>query len=347
MARIDRWKPYKYKVHKQKQNLTKRRESTAVERAFNSTANVVGISQSGVSRLVERVKERAEASGLSIDDPSLYDNDFGRAHREKNSRQAIKDGDSKAIMDSISVSTFENVMYEAGYSRKAPGFRPPLTEDEKQKRYKWALAHNPDLHEIGDNKGFNFRRVVYTDETPARAGDQRGIKRSWCCEGEEYHQDVKRAKIRPVCTLQFYGAFTYNENGPCHIYRKETNEMKHKAGIALKKDNEKRQQDCEVAVNAARRVLRSMNDLSIEQLPTSQRLLLITLLSPLLRSSHGQVTPQILMQMSMPGPGFELILLRTLSLLAVRKSAVGNSSLSGRSSHKSSSTDGLTMCPIL
>ncbi|KAF2002013.1 hypothetical protein P154DRAFT_521183 [Amniculicola lignicola CBS 123094] len=294
MAQINRRKPYKYKVHKERRYKTPRRELNPIQRAFavgatthgnasqRSTAALLGVEQGTISKLITRTKERAETSGLPLDDPQLYKDNMGRGrpelltqaqkdeiiritmqdcrYREQESKLAVNKGNFKGVMESISVSLFENVMYEAGYSRRKPGFRPPLTAAEKKKRFEWALAHNPNKDEEGDNKGFNFRRVVYTDETPARAGDQWGMKRAWCREGEEYHKDVKREKIRPACTLQFWGAFTYGEKGPCHIYRKEIKEMAIQAKKDLDKENVTRHQDREVKVAVARQVLWLMGD---------------------------------------------------------------------------------------
>ena len=151
-------------------------------------------------------------------------------------------------------------MYKARYGRRAPGRKPTLHDGQKACRHHWALDHNPDLHEVGDNKGFNFRRVVYTDETPARVGEQRGILRAWAKEDEVYHPHVKRPKIRNNCSLQFYGAFTYNAKGPCHIYNKETQEEKHKAEVALKEENQRNKLQREALVPQARAALREIGD---------------------------------------------------------------------------------------
>ncbi|KAF2030133.1 hypothetical protein EK21DRAFT_66159 [Setomelanomma holmii] len=58
-------------------------------------------------------------------------------------------------------------MYDAGYARQRPRWKPSLTQAQQQERLQWALAHNPDKYEYGDGLGFNFRDVVFTDETLA------------------------------------------------------------------------------------------------------------------------------------------------------------------------------------
>ncbi|KAL5374367.1 hypothetical protein PMIN02_012267 [Paraphaeosphaeria minitans] len=73
------------------------------------------VSKSGITKLIQRITQRAEEAGVSITDPSLYETQIGRGrpelltkeqkkqiiqittqdreHREKEPLQAIKDGD--------------------------------------------------------------------------------------------------------------------------------------------------------------------------------------------------------------------------------------------------------------
>ena len=65
-------------------------------------------------------------------------------------------------------------MYEAGYARRKPGWRPLLTPQQEE-RYEWPLTHNSNLHKEYDNLGYDFKQVVFTDETPARIGEEWGL----------------------------------------------------------------------------------------------------------------------------------------------------------------------------
>jgi transposase len=161
-----------------------------------------------------------------------------RAHREKESFQAIKDGDFNEILPDISITTFENVMYEAGYARRKPGWKPSLSPHQQKVRYEWALAHNPDLHEEYDNLGFNYRKVVFTDETPARIGEQRRLLRAWAKDDEIWDDDVRKERREPGTALQFFGAFRYNFKGPCHCYYHETQEEIAAGARALEWENQ-------------------------------------------------------------------------------------------------------------
>jgi hypothetical protein len=239
-ARIARRKPQNHKGCTSVAKKTLRRELRPCERAFAVGACIVGRStqeeeaayfpnaggQSTIQKVLSTVVKRAKEQNIPITSPSLYEDlphsgrpelltprqkraiikivTKDRAHREKEPFQAIADGDFKDIVPQMSITTFENVMYEAGYSRKKPGWKPPLTAKEEQERYQWALAHNPDLHCIGDGQGFNFRTVAYTDETPARIGEQRGMQRTWIRDGEQYDEGVKKDRILKYSQLQFY-----------------------------------------------------------------------------------------------------------------------------------------------
>jgi hypothetical protein len=98
------------------------------------------LTTSGHSKLLKKVRERADEACLPITDPSLYENQSRRGrkdllseeqkrhiveiatscrnNREKESWQAIADNDFEGLAPKISVSLFNNIMYEAGYSRR-------------------------------------------------------------------------------------------------------------------------------------------------------------------------------------------------------------------------------------
>ncbi|KAF2691771.1 hypothetical protein K458DRAFT_381609 [Lentithecium fluviatile CBS 122367] len=143
---------------------TPRKKLSPIKRAFaigaivlgnashNQVAKAIGVDQSGISKLVARIQAKADAAGLPIWDPILYENDLGRGRpellsqaqkdaiiriatqdcdrREKEPWQALAHGDFNELgLPALSISTFKNVMYEAGYARRALGFKPTLNKD--------------------------------------------------------------------------------------------------------------------------------------------------------------------------------------------------------------------------
>lgn len=298
MTYIKRRKSFKYKQDRVvKLNKTSRTELNLITRAFvvgavlasrdgyasaNALAGLMQRNQSNLSALIRRVAQHAKDGNFDIWDPILYQNELGRGRKEllspeqkkaiitivtssrenceKEAWQAIRDGDFLAIIPKISISTFENVMYEAGYARRRPGWKPKLTPEEIKSRFEWAKAHNPDKDELYDNKGFNFRLVCYSDETPARIGEQRGMQRSWQQDGERYDEDVKKDRITGYTQLQFYGCFTYNYKGPCIIYERETELEKFFNDEILKAENEERREAVSQHQTRARTALNLLNE---------------------------------------------------------------------------------------
>jgi hypothetical protein len=164
--------------------------------------------------------------------------------RENESWQAIKDRDFvNAGLPKFSVSLHENIMYNAGYARRRPGWKLPLNDKQKRERLEWALVHIPDKDEYDDSKGFDFTQVIFTNKTPARIGEEHGMQRVWCKDGEQYDEGVKRDRNRRACCLQFYGAFRYEYKGPCYTYFQETAAEKQLAEEALEKENKQRKHD--------------------------------------------------------------------------------------------------------
>jgi hypothetical protein len=269
---INRRKPFQYKKTRvQRVAKTPRTEIPPETRAFIAGAVLFGNAkqhtlaaalqrpQGTISKVLNRIKDKAESGGFDLWDPIVYENDIGRGrpelltrvqkdeiirittqdrnHREQEAWQAIQKRNFDAVAPNISVSTLENVMYEAGYKRRKPGWKPPLSPSQRRERLKWTLNHNPDRDEVGDGLGFDFRKVVFTDETPARVGEERGMIRTWARDDEVYADDVRHDRKPQDCCLQFFGAFRYDYKGPCHVYFQETKQEKEVAERALAAEN--------------------------------------------------------------------------------------------------------------
>ena len=129
----------------------------------------------------------------------------------------------------------------------------------KAARYKWALAHNPD----DPDKPFDPRRVIYTDETPAKVGAVRGFMRSWRKADETYHQDVTKERSKKFSELQFWGCFTYGMKGPCHVWFPEAEDEKKLASFLLAMENKARH-DLRLHLEAIARPALALLDTNID-----------------------------------------------------------------------------------
>ena len=85
------------------------------------------------------------------------------------------------------------------------------------------------------------------------------MQRAWFRPEEKYDKDVKHDRIQKYCKLQFYGAFTYNHKGPCHIYAQETKAEAQAAEVALTRENAERRKQATSAQYHARAALRAID----------------------------------------------------------------------------------------
>jgi hypothetical protein len=114
--------------------------------------------------------------------------------------------------------------------------------------------------------------VVFTDETPARVGEERGIIRTWARDDEIYNDDVRHDRNRRDCCIQFFGAFRYNSKGPCHLYFHETKEEKGVTEELLGLENAATQTSSNHAQRRARAALQELGEVDINLRTSTRRL---------------------------------------------------------------------------
>jgi hypothetical protein len=67
---------------------------------------------------------------------------------------------------------------------------------------------------------------VFSDEALILVGECRGIQNLSRTPDERYHPDVIERRYNNYSEAMFWGCFSYDYKGPCHIYYKETEEQK-------------------------------------------------------------------------------------------------------------------------
>jgi len=136
----------------------------------------------------------------------------------------------------------------------------------------WALNHNPDRYEVGDGLGYDFRCAVFTDETPARVGEERGMIRTWARDDEIYNEDVRHNRNRRDCCIQFFGAFRYDYKGPRHVNFHETQEEKQVAEELLELENAATRTSSNHAQTQARAALQVLREVDINLRTSTKKL---------------------------------------------------------------------------
>jgi hypothetical protein len=134
----------------------------------------------------------------------------------------------------ISASTVYRVLKTEGYSVCKQTVKPGLTMDMKKARLAWCLLHEHWTLE-------DWKNVIFTDETSVQMGGVRGKRRVWRKADEAYHPHVIKRRWKGFKEFMFWGAFSYDKKGPCHIWKNETAAEK-KARVAdLDERNAKRE----------------------------------------------------------------------------------------------------------
>jgi hypothetical protein len=104
--------------------------------------------------------------------------------------------------------------------------KPALTKDMKTKRWEFCIKY----------RHFDWRNVIWTDETSVVLGHKRGKSRVWRRAEEKYKKHCIKRRWKGRKEFMFWGAFSYYIKGPCHIWKDETAAEKK----AAKRDLEER-----------------------------------------------------------------------------------------------------------
>ena len=84
----------------------------------------------------------------------------------------------------------------------------------------------------------DWKKVVWTDETSVVLGSRRGSVRVWRNPAEKYHPQVIKRRHAGYSEFMFWGSFTYDRKGPCHVWKAETAKEKREATAWIDKINE-------------------------------------------------------------------------------------------------------------
>ena len=79
--------------------------------------------------------------------------------------------------------------------------------------------------------------MIFTDETAVQLGGTRGKRRVWRKPDEAYNKHVIRRRWKGFSEFMFWGAFSYDKKGPCHVWEKETAQEKKDRKDDLNKRN--------------------------------------------------------------------------------------------------------------
>lgn len=115
----------------------------------------------------------------------------------------------------LSQSTILRMLREMHYHPVKQTMKPGLTDTIKAARLKFALEHK-------DWTIDQWKDVIWTDETSVCLGQRRGKIRLWRQPAEKYDESCIRQRYKGFSEFMFWGAFSYDRKGPCHIWKAES-----------------------------------------------------------------------------------------------------------------------------
>lgn len=127
----------------------------------------------------------------------------------------------------VSPSSVWRCLKARGFRWVKPTVKPALTKAMKKKRLDFCHKY----------RNFDWRNVIWTDETSVILGHRRGSKRVWRRVDERFHNHVIRRRWKGVKEFMFWGAFSYYEKGPYHIWKDESAKEKKAAKADLEARN--------------------------------------------------------------------------------------------------------------
>lgn len=133
-------------------------------------------------------------------------------------------------LGTISSMTVWRILRKAGLKKTKPTRKPGLTEQMKLDRLEWCQRHAHWTLE-------DWKKVIWSDETSVVLLHRRGGYRVWRSSDERFVRSCIRERWKGYSEFMFWGCFSYDKKGPCHIWKPETKKEKEKAEKELEKLN--------------------------------------------------------------------------------------------------------------
>lgn len=131
----------------------------------------------------------------------------------------------------VSPITVWRVLRTAGLQKTKPTRKPGLTVAMRKARLEWCLAHAHWTLE-------DWKLVIWLDETAVVLLHRRGGYRVWRLLEERMVRSCIRERWKGYTEFMFWGSFSYDKKGPCHVWKPETARERAESERAIEKLNE-------------------------------------------------------------------------------------------------------------
>lgn len=223
---------------------------TIAEMPVVQVAEITGIHRTHIYHLIKVAKARGFDPKINPRILEQYVTDAPRSGRPKEITPTIE----QSLIESVTKDragrekSAEYLAYEAGISHSSalrilkknnlsavkPSWKPGLTDIMKARRLQFCLEHADWPLEL-------WKDVIWTDETSVTLGHRRGAVRVWRTIHEAENPTCIRRRWKGASEFMFWGCFSYNKKGPCHIWIPETSQAKKNAEKELAIINRERE----------------------------------------------------------------------------------------------------------
>jgi hypothetical protein len=131
----------------------------------------------------------------------------------------------------VSKNTIRTAATSVGYHRVNPTKKLALTPIQEAIRYEIALSRK-------DWTMDDWRRVSFSDEASILVGEHRGPHKISRKVDERYDPDCIEVRYNNYSEAMFWGTFSYDFKGPCHVYLKGTAADKKRYNAIIKAHND-------------------------------------------------------------------------------------------------------------
>jgi hypothetical protein len=137
-----------------------------------------------------------------------------RHHCEMYQFEVVQELDLKASKSMIRTVTHRHKIH-----RVKPTKKLALTPIQEAERYKIVLSRK-------DWTLDNWKRIVFSDKASILVGEHRGPNKISQKPDKRYHPDCIEVRYNNYSETMFWGCFSYDFKGPCHVYHPETTNEK-------------------------------------------------------------------------------------------------------------------------
>jgi transposase len=213
-------------------DVSTRAQALALKAYGASNAEILaatGIQKTTLSQIFDRAIERGFTPGGPILDQyvadapkpgrprkqdAVHDDVLAKVRTDRYGREKTCQYIAQEI-GGVSPMTVWRVLRASGLRKTKPTRKPGLTDEMRQARLQWCLDHK-------DWTLDQLKKVIWTDETSVVLNHRRGGYKVWRSSDEAFVKSVIRPRWKGYCEFMFWGAFSYDHKGPCHVWKPET-----------------------------------------------------------------------------------------------------------------------------